>query len=208
MKQLGDLGKTLTDALALVENFQRELENLQGERDSLQAKVTELLSKISDMRKEKESLQAEVAELLGENSALRAENQKIYLEMNNMRTAKEDLRAANETFAKNLNQLVIKLNETHEKTMEQINQLADNGFQQIVVDYVEKVRGTNIVTVADEDDAVEPKYSTEIIVEDTAAAVDVPDSRRPKMQYADFYAETNIEADSGGEIKLGKSRKK
>ena len=187
MKQLGDLGKTLTDALAIVETFQQELEHLQ---------------------EEKESLQAEIAELLSENAALRAENQKIYLEMNNMRTAKEDLRAANETFAKNLNQLVIKLNETHEKTMTQINELATNGFQEIVVDYVEKVRGTNIVTVADEDDAVEPKYSTEIIVEDTTAAVDVPNARRPKMQYADFYAETHVEPDGGGEIKLGKSRKK
>ena len=187
MKQLGDLGKTLTDALAIVETFQQELEHLQ---------------------EEKESLQAEIAELLSENAALRAENQKIYLEMNNMRTAKEDLRAANETFAKNLNQLVIKLNETHEKTMTQINELATNGFQEIVVDYVEKVRGTNIVTVADEDDAVEPKYSTEIIVEDTTAAVDVPNAHRPKMQYADFYAETHVEPDGGGEIKLGKSRKK
>lgn len=188
MKQLGDLGKTLTDALALVETFQQELEHL---------------------REENESLQAEIAELLSENSALRAENQKIYLEMNNMRTAKEDLRDANETFAKNLNQLVIKLNETHEKTMDQINALAGNGFQKIVVDYVDKIRGTNIVSVADEDAAVEPKYSTEIIVEDTATAVDIPNARRPKMMYADFYAETHVEADGGGnEIKLGNSRKK
>lgn len=187
MKQLGDLGKTLTDALAIVETFQQELEHLQ---------------------EEKESLQAEIAELLSENSTLRAENKKIYLEMNNMRTAKEDLRAANETFAKNLNQLVIRLNETHAKTMDQINALAGNGFQQIVIDYVDKIRGTNIVTVADEDDAVEPKYSTEIIVEDTATAVDIPNARRPKMQYADFYAETHIEPDTGGEIKLGKSNRK
>lgn len=188
MKQLGDLGKTLTDALALVEASQQELEHL---------------------REENESLQAEIAELLSENSTLRAENQKIYLEMNNMRTAKEDLRAANETFAKNLNQLVIKLNETHEKAMEQINAMAGSGFQQIVNDYVEKVSGTNIVTVADEDDAVEPKYSTEIIVEDAATAVDIPNARRPKMVYADFYAETHVEPDGGGnDFSLGKSRKK
>ena len=187
MKQLGDLGKTLSDALALVESFQQELEKLNAES---------------------EALRAEIKTLRDENATLRAENQKIYLEMNNMRTAKEDLRAANDAFAKNLNQLVIKLNETHEKTMAQINDISSRGFQQIVVDYLNHIRENNTVTV--EDDTVEPKYATEIVVEDAETAVEVAGTKRPKMQYAAFYAETNVDADTGDKIELksGKLQKK
>lgn len=181
MKQLGDLGKTLSSALAMVESFQHEL-------DSLNAQI--------------QALQAEISDLRTENDALRAENQKIYLEMNNMRTAKEDLRAANDTFAKNLNQLVIKLNDIHEKTMDQINDLASNGFQQIVIDYVEKIRDNSSVAVTEEE-AVAPKYATEIVIADAEVAPEVQGARKPKMQYAGFYAESNVDPDSGTEIKLG-----
>ena len=194
MAQLGELEKILAAAKEIGENFQKELEQL---------------------REENELLKIEMEELRDENKILRTENEKIYIEMNNLRNAKEEIKTANEAFSNNLSQLVKNLEAEHAKTMGQINQRLNDGLQKFVVDYVKKIRGE----VEDEDEVTEvetlDKYSNsnnEVIVEDETA-LDVQNSKKPKMQYAAFYAqEAEVEKDDAGnaiEIKtLVKPRKK
>lgn len=181
MKQLVDLENILAAAREVGENFQQELDKL---------------------RAENEALKKENSDLRDENKILRDENENIYLEMNTLRTAKEDLHAASETFSSNLSQLVATLNDTHAKTMAQIGTLANDGFQKIVFDYVSKMRDATEVSVR-ESKTVE-KYSpatSEVIVDDTVIVA--VGNTKPKMEYADFYAEANVEADDGADtIKL------
>ena len=196
MNQLGDLEKILAAAKEIGENYQKELEQL---------------------REENELLKIETEELRDENKILREENEKIYIEMNNLRNAKEEIKNANEAFSNNLNQLVKSLEEEHAKTMGQINQRLNDGLQKFVVDYVKKIRGESDED-SDEVTEVEPldKYSNlnnEVIVEDEETALDTQNGKKPKMQYAAFYAqEAEVEKDDAGnaiEIKtLVKPRKK
>jgi len=195
MNQLGDLEKILAAAKEIGENYQKELEQL---------------------REENELLKIETEELRDENKILREENEKIYLEMNNLRNTKEEIKNANEAFSNNLNQLVKSLEEEHAKTMGQINQRLNDGLQKFVVDYVKKIRGES----DDEEEITEvdtlDKYSNlnnEVIVEDEETALDTQNGKKPKMQYAAFYAqEAEVEKDDAGnaiEIKtLVKPRKK
>lgn len=195
MNQLGDLEKILAAAKEIGENYQKELEQL---------------------REENELLKIETEELRDENKILREENEKIYLEMNNLRNTKEEIKNANEAFSNNLNQLVKSLEEEHAKTMGQINQRLNDGLQKFVVDYVKKIRGESD---EDSDEVTEvdtlDKYSNlnnEVIVEDETA-LDTQNGKKPKMQYAAFYAqEAEVEKDDAGnaiEIKtLVKPRKK
>lgn len=196
MNQLGDLEKILAAAKEIGENYQKELEQL---------------------REENELLKIETEELRDENKILREENEKIYIEMNNLRNTKEEIKNANEAFSNNLNQLVKSLEEEHAKTMGQINQRLNDGLQKFVVDYVKKIRGEDDED-SDEVTEVEPldKYSNlnnEVIVEDEETALDTQNGKKPKMQYAAFYAqEAEVEKDDAGnaiEIKtLVKPRKK
>ena len=197
MNQLGDLEKILAAAKEIGENYQKELEQL---------------------REENELLKIETEELRDENKILREENEKIYIEMNNLRNTKEEIKNANEAFSNNLNQLVKSLEEEHAKTMGQINQRLNDGLQKFVVDYVKKIRGESDDEDSDEVTEVEPldKYSNlnnEVIVEDEETALDTQNGKKPKMQYAAFYAqEAEVEKDDAGnaiEIKtLVKPRKK
>lgn len=195
MAQLGELEKILAAAKEIGENFQKELEQL---------------------REENELLKIETEELREENKILRDENEKIYLEMNQLRNAKEDIKVANEVFSSNLSQLIKSLEEEHAKTMGQINKRLNDGLQKFVVDYVKKIRGES----DGEEDATEvetlDKYSNlnnEVIVEDETA-LDTQNTKKPKMQYAAFYAqEAEVEKDDAGnpiEMKtlVAKSRRK
>ena len=182
MNQLGDLEKILAAAKEIGENLNKELEQL---------------------REENELLKIEIEEMRDENKILREENEKIYLEMNQLRTAKEEIKVANEAFSSNIGNLAKHLEEEHAKTMGQINQILNAGLQQFVVEYVKKIRGE-----AENEDEVKEvqtldKYSDlhdEVIVEDTETAVAMQgDSKKPKMQYAAFYAEeAEVEKDDAG----------
>lgn len=182
MNPLGDLEKILSTAKEIGENLQKEVDKL---------------------REENELLKIEVEEMRDENKILREENEKIYIEMNELRNAKEEIKVANEAFSNNLGDLTKHLEEEHAKTMGQINQLLHDGLQKFVVEYVKKIRGEsendNEVT------EVQPldKYSNsndEVIVEDVETAVATQgDSKKPKMQYAAFYAEeAEVEKDDAG----------
>lgn len=178
MNQLGDLEKILSAAKEIGENYQKEL---------------------SALREENELLKVEVEELRDENKILRDENEKIYLEMNTLRTSKEDIKVANEAFADNLNQLVTHLETSHQKAMEQINQVLNGGLQKFVVDYMQKFHpadnpaSANFPAEVSKVETVD-KYDDEggdaTIVEDVSTAVATNDgSKKNKMQYAAFYAE-------------------
>ena len=191
MNQLGDLEKILSAAKEIGENFQKEL---------------------STLREENDLLKVEIEDLRDENKILREENEKIYVEMNNLRNAKEEIRSANETFANNMNHLVTQLEDNHQKTMEQINQLLTEGLQNFVVDYMKKFRPNEDILDEENDDMkisdeqiMDPPISDEvtdietldkytdndIIVEDvnTAVAPTNNGSKKNRMQYATFYAE-------------------
>ena len=198
MNQLGDLEKILSAAKEIGENFQKEL---------------------STLRDENELLKVEIEELRDENKILRDENEKIYLEMNNLRQSKEDIKVANEAFSNNLNQLVTRLEDNHQKTMEQINQVLNAGLQKFVADYMQKFHPAeennfdeNEVEENSEDNDSDEvtevntleKYSDndgEVIVEDVATAVATNDSsKKNKIQYAAFYAEeAGVEKDDAAE---------
>ncbi|MBQ7704698.1 MAG: hypothetical protein IJT73_04610 [Selenomonadaceae bacterium] len=181
MAQLGDLEKILAAAKEIGENFQKEVEQL---------------------REENELLKIEVEELRDENKILRDENEKIYIEMNQLRNAKEEIKVANEAFSNSLSHLVKQLEEEHAKTMGQINQRLNDGLQKFVVDYVNKIRGE----AADSEEVTEvdtlDKYSdsnTDIIVEEETALEVQDKAKKPKMQYAAFYAEeAEVEKDDNG----------
>ena len=126
MNQLGDLEKFLTAAREFGENQKQELENARAETKALQMEI-------DDLRKQNDALQKELGEL-------REENKKIYIEMNTLRKAKENFLVANDVFAANLNQMVTQLTENHEKVMNQLSTIANNGLQKFVVDYINKVR--------------------------------------------------------------------
>ncbi len=126
MNQLGDLEKFLTAAREFGENQKKELDEAREEAKALQMEI-------DDLRKQNDALQKELNEL-------REENKKIYIEMNTLRKAKENFLVANDVFAANLNQMVTQLTENHEKVMNQISNIANNGLQKFVVDYINKVR--------------------------------------------------------------------
>ena len=182
MNPLGDLEKILAAAKEIGESLQKEL---------------------TQLREENELLKIELEEMRDENKILRDENEKIYLEMNELRNAKEEIKVANEAFSNNLSNLTKHLEEEHAKTMGQINQLLHDGLQKFVVDYVKKIRGES--ENEDEVTEVQPldKYSDsndEVIVEDVETALTTQgDSKKPKMQYAAFYAEeAEVERDDAG----------
>ncbi len=223
MNQLGDLEKFLTAAREFGENQKQELENARAETKALQMEI-------DDLRKQNEALQKELEEV-------RAENKKIYIEMNNLRKAKENFRVANDIFAASLNQMVTQLTENHEKVMNQLSAVANNGLQKFVVDYVNKVR-VNIEnasvassatpppadikkTVPPEPKKPEPavvsnfkeaptldKYSptkapTVVVVDSEQNLPANKTAAKPKMQYAQFYAEeAAVEADTTNDLKL------
>ena len=184
MAQLGELEKILAAAKEIGENFQKELKDVQDEN---------------------ELLKIEIDELREENKILREENEKIYLEMTNLRNAKEEIKAANEAFSNNLNQLVKNLEEEHAKTMAQINQNLNAGLQKFVAEYVKKISGEHEDA---ENNAEEPKdlqtledfSDTEIIIEEGENALATQeDLKKPKMQYAAFFAEeAQVEKDDAG----------
>ena len=194
MNQLGDLEKILSAAKEIGENFQKEL---------------------STLREENELLKVEIEELRDENKILRDENEKIYIEMNSLRTSKEDIRVASDAFSNNLNQLVTHLENSHQKAMEQINQVLSGGLQKFVVDYMQKFHPAEVNIVAENDDEQKnsdevtevgtlEKYSdinNEVIVEDVETAVAINDgSKKNKMQYAAFYAEeAEVEKDAAAD---------
>ena len=198
MNQLGDLEKILSAAKEIGENFQKEL---------------------STLRDENELLKVEMEELRDENKILRDENEKIYLEMNNLRQSKEDIKVANEAFSNNLNQLVTHLENNHQKTMEQINQVLNAGLQKFVADYMQKFHPaeennfdeTEVEENPEDNDSDEvtevntlEKYSDndgEVIVENVETAVATNDSsKKNKIQYAAFYAEeAGVEKDDAAE---------
>lgn len=184
MPQLGDLEKILEAAKSIGESFQKEL---------------------TQLREENELLKIEIEEMRDENKILRDENEKIYLEMNQLRNAKEEIKVANEAFAGNLNQLVQQLEAEHAKTMQQINQRLNDGLQKFVVDYVNKIRGESESNAEFTEVDTLDKYSNSEVVVDEETALAVPNSGKPKMQYAAFYAEENIaETDDGALVKPNK----
>ena len=132
MNQLGDLEKILSAAKEIGENFQKELSNLREENDLLKI---------------------EIEDIRNENKILREENEKIYLEMHNLRDAKEEIRNANETFSTNMNHLVTQLEENHQKTMAQMNQILSTGLQNFIVEYVKKLSAIENISDVNNSDA-------------------------------------------------------
>ena len=190
MAQLGELEKILAAAKEIGENFQKELKDVQDENELLKIEIEELREKNKNLSEE--------------NKILSEENEKIYLEMTNLRNAKEEIKAANEIFSSNLNQLAKNLADEHAKTMAQINQNLNAGLQKFVAEYVKKISGDHEDAEDNEEtkdlQTLEDFSDTEIIVEEGETALATQeDLKKPKIQYAAFFAEeAEVEKDDAG----------
>ena len=190
MAQLGELEKILAAAKEIGENFQKELKDIQDENELLKIEIEELREKNKNLSEE--------------NKILSEENEKIYLEMTNLRNAKEEIKAANEIFSSNLNQLAKNLADEHAKTMAQINQNLNAGLQTFVAEYVKKISGDHEDAEDNEEtkdlQTLEDFSDTEIIIEEGETALATQeDLKKPKMQYAAFFAEeAEVEKDDAG----------
>ncbi len=221
MDQLGDLEKFLTAAREFGENQKQEL-------DAARAETKVLQMELEDLRKQNESLQKELDELRAENKRIYIEMNNLRKAKENFRVANDVFAASlqqmvtqlTENHEKVMNQLSAVANGGLQKfVVDYVNKVRVNIENASVASSAPPV--ADIKKTAPPPKKPEPavvsnfheaptldKYSPtkapEVVIVDSGQNLPAnKTAAKPKMQYAQFYAEeAAVEADTTNDLKL------